>query len=311
LRRPTPEVALQQRRPLLPLTTGTLFLLPAAVFVFFFIVLPFFWIAVVSFTNRTLTGRTARDPDFVGLQNYFSLFDPSTFMQRGEFGHSLLVTGQFVLFSALLGQAVLGLLLALLFYRRTGWVRESVTTLAIVAWIMPDVVVAFAWFAFLDWQDGTLNQIAAALGLVKLDWLIDYPLLSIVVFNIWRGTAFSMLLFSSALGSIPPSHLETAEVAGANLWQKVRDIVLPLIKTHIATDLILITLWSFNTFTPFLLTGGGPSFRSDLVSIFTYRTAFRFFRFGEGAAVGMIMMLINLVFALIYLALLRRERRAS
>jgi multiple sugar transport system permease protein len=302
---------LRRRRPLLPLATGSLFLLPAAVFVFFFIVLPFFWIAAVSFTNRTLTGRTARDPDFVGLQNYLSLFDPASFMQRGEFGHSLLVTGQFVLFSALLGQAVLGLLLALLFYRTKGWVRESVTTLAIVAWIMPDVVVAFAWFAFLDWQDGTLNVLAATLGLPKLDWLIEYPLLSIIIFNIWRGTAFSMLLFSSALGSIPPSHLETAEVAGANLWQKLRDVVLPLIKTHIATDLILITLWSFNTFTPFLLTGGGPSFRSDLVSIFTYRTAFRFFRFGEGAAVGMLMMLINLVFALVYLALLRRERRSA
>ena len=294
-----------QRRSILSLPAGLLFLLPAGVFVFFFIILPFFWIAAVSFTNRTLTGRTAVNPEFVGFANYLRLFDPDRFMRAGEFGSSLLITGQFVFFSALLGQALLGLLLAYFFYGRRGVVQGTVQTLAILAWIMPDVVVAFAWFAFLNFEAGTLNQIFSGLGLGRPDWLLRLPLVSIVIFNIWRGTAFSMLLFSSALGSIPPSHLETASVAGASAWQKLRDIILPLIKTHIVTDLILITLWSFNTFTPFLLTGGGPAFKTDVVAIFTYREAFKFFRFGEGSAVGMVMMLINLAFALVYLAILR------
>ena len=295
-----------QKRSILSLPAGLLFMLPAGLFVFFFIILPFFWIAAVSFTNRTLTGRTAVNPEFVGLANYFRLFDPDRFLRSGEFGASLLITGQFVFFSAILGQALLGLLLAWFFYNKRGWVQSTVQTLAIVAWIMPDVVVAFAWFAFLNFENGTLNQILGSLGLGQPDWLLDLPLLSIILFNTWRGTAFSMLLFSSALGSIPPSHLETAAVAGASTWQKLRDIILPLIRTHIVTDLILITLWTFNTFTPFLLTGGGPAFRTEVVAIFTYREAFRFFRFGEGSAVGMVMMLINLAFALIYLAMLRR-----
>lgn len=300
-----------QKRSILSLPAGLLFLLPAGAFVFLFIVLPFFWIAAVSFTNRTLTGRTALNPEFVGLANYLKLFDPSSFLRAGEFGASLLITAQFVFFSAILGQALLGLLLAWFFYGRRGWVQSAVQTLAILAWIMPDVVVAFAWFAFLNNESGTLNQILATVGLGKPDWLLDLPLVSIILFNIWRGTAFSMLLFSSALGSIPPSHLETAAVAGASGWQKLRDIILPLIKTHIVTDLILITLWSFNTFTPFLLTGGGPAFKSDLVSIYTYREAFKFFRFGEGSAVGMVMMLINLGFALVYLTILRRGKAKS
>ncbi len=288
-----------------------LFLLPAGLFVLAFIVLPFFWIAGVSFTNRTLTGRTAFDPDFVGLANYVRLFDASRFLNSGEFGSSLLLTGQFVLFSAILGQAVLGLVLAWFFYNRRGWVQSAVQTLGIVAWIMPDVVVAFAWFAFLDRDAGTLNQILSAIGLGHPDWLLALPMASIVMFNIWRGTAFSMLLFSSALGSIPPSHMETASVAGASTWQRLRDIILPLIKTHIATCLILITLWTFNTFTPFLLTGGGPAFQTEVVAIYTYRTAFQFFRFGMGGAVGMVMMLINLAFAIFYLAMLRSQRSHS
>jgi multiple sugar transport system permease protein len=300
---------LLQKRSILTVKTGLLFLLPAMIFIFVFIILPFFWIAVVSFTNRTLTGPTAIDPDFVGFANYLRLFDPSRFLRSGQFGSSLLITAQFVFFSAIVGQTILGLTLAGFFYGKRGWVRETVQTLAILAWIMPDVVVAFAWFAFLDRDDGTLNQILSSLGLGNPDWLLGLPLASIILFNIWRGTAFAMLLFSSALGSIPPSYMETANVVGASAWQKVRDIILPLITTHIVTVLILITLWTFNTFTPFLLTGGGPAFQTELVSIFTYRTAFRFFRFGEGSAVGMVMMLINLFLALGYLTILRRQAR--
>jgi len=283
-------------------------MLPAGVFVAAFILLPFFWIAAVSFTNRTLTGRTALYPEFVGLANYRRLFDFERFLNSGEFGASLLLTGQFVFFSAIIGQALLGLTLAWFFYQRRGWVQSTVQTLAILAWIMPDVVVAFAWFAFLDRDGGTLNQVLALLGLGRPDWLLALPLVSIVLFNVWRGTAFSMLLFTSALGSIPPSYLETASVVGANTWQRLRDIILPMITTHIVTALVLITLWTFNTFTPFLLTGGGPAFKTELVSIYTYRTAFQFFRFGMGGAVGMIMMLVNLGFALFYLSLLRAQR---
>lgn len=295
------------KRPILSLPTGLLFLLPAGAFVVTFILLPFFWIAQVSFTNRSLTGRTARNPEFVGFDNYLRLFDPDRFLNSGEFGSSLLITGQFVFFSAIVGQALLGLLLAWFFFHRRGWIQSTVQTLAILAWIMPDVVVAFAWFAFLNRDDGTLNQILAFLNLGRPDWLLGLPLVSIILFNIWRGTAFSMLLFSSALGSIPPSYLETASVVGANTWQRLRDIILPMIRTHVITTLVLITLWTFNTFTPFLLTGGGPAYQTEVVSIFTYRTAFQFFRFGQGGAVGMVMMLINLGFALVYLSLLRKR----
>jgi len=84
-------------------------------------------------------------------------------------------------------------------------------------------------------------------------------------------------------------------------------VLLPLIRPHIFTDLILITLWTFNTFTPYLITGGGPLFRSETVSMYTYRVAFKFLEFGRGAAIAVIMMLINLTLAIGYLASLRRQ----
>jgi multiple sugar transport system permease protein len=298
---------MQIRTSILSRRISLAFITPAMLLVALFLIYPFFSIFFMSFTNQSLTGVAARNPQYIGFQNYAELFDFSQWMNRGEFGSSLLITAQFVIGSALIGQAGLGLLIALAF-RRAGFLRQLVHTLAIIAWIMPDVVIAFAWFAFLDPFAGTLNNILGTLGLPKPDWVLDYPMLSIIFFNTWRGTAFSMLLFSSALGSIPPSYLETAEVIGASTWQKMRDILLPLLRTTIATDLILITLWTFNTFSPYLLTGGGPNYRTELVSIFTYRTGLQYFQFGKGSAVAVVVMLINLVLATIYLFISRRRR---
>lgn len=297
------------QRAILSRPVAALFLLPALIFVAVFLIYPFFSIFLMSFTNRTLVGAAALNPQFIGLDNYTELFNFDRWMRRGELGHSLWLTAQFVISSALVGQAGLGMLLATVFNNRKGVLRETIFTLAITAWIIPDVVVAFAWFAFLD-PDGTLNAILSGLGLQMIDWLFDYPMLSIILFNTWRGTAFSMLLFSSAMASIPPSQLETAEVIGATGWQKFRDILLPQLSRYILTDLLLITLWTFNTFTPFLLTGGGPVLQTDLISIYTYRTGLQFFQFGKGSAIAVIVMIINLLLAGVYLLASRTRRHA-
>lgn len=301
---------MQTKTALLSRPISLAFITPSFLLVALFLLYPFVSIFFMSFTNQALTGAAARNPQFVGLENYAALFNFDTWMQRGEFGASLWLTAQYVVGSALIGQAGLGLLIAVIFHRRPGILKQVVTTLAILAWIMPEVVIAFAWFAFLDPFTGTLNGILGAFGLPRPDWVLDYPMISIILFNTWRGTAFSMLLFSSALTSIPPSYLETADVIGASTWQKIRDILLPLLRTTIATDMILITLWTFNTFSPFLLTGGGPNYRTEIVSIFTYRTGLQYFQFGKGSAVAVVVMLINLALASIYL-FVSRSRRAT
>jgi multiple sugar transport system permease protein len=290
---------------------GIAFLTPALILVAIFLLLPFLWVFYLSFTNRTLTGITAAHPEFVGLANYERLFNFDRWMRYGEFGNALKITFRFVIGSALLGQAVVGLTVAWAFYRRKGFLREMVFTLAVLAWIIPEAVAAFAWSAYLNVDRGTLNTILNTVGLGKPDWLFDHPLFTIIIFNTWRGSAFSILLFSSALETIPPSYLETADVVGASAWRKFRDILFPLLRGHILTDLILITLWTFNVFTPFLLTGGGPTFKTELVSIYTYRTAFKFFEFGRGGAIAVVMMAINFTLALGYLFMLRRQRATS
>ncbi|WP_448531962.1 carbohydrate ABC transporter permease [Pseudothermotoga sp.] len=277
------------------------FLIPALSLIFVFLILPGVWVLKIGMTNETLTGPKARNPDFVGFENYAKVLSDRFFY------NALRITLLFVLGSAIIGQAGLGLSLALLTYRRRR-LKSFIQSVVILAWIIPEVVVAYLWIAFLDKDYGTLNMLLSAIGLRKINWFYEHPLLTIIVFNVWRGTAYSMLLFSAALETIPPSYLETAEVIGASSWRKFKDVILPNIRSYILTDLILITLWTFNVFTPYLLTGGGPSFRTELLSIYIYRTAFRYFKLGYGASIATIALLINFALAMFYLSLSRRKR---
>jgi multiple sugar transport system permease protein len=243
---------------------------PAAIVIAIFLVVPAVWTLYLGLTNRTLTGVTAIHPEFVGLENYRDALGDEQFWQ------SLRTTLQYVIGSAIVGQAVLGFTLAWMFRNWHSWVRRALELLIVFAWIIPGTVVARLWRAFLA--------------------------------NTWRGTAFSMLLFGAALNSLPPSYLETARLAGASTWQQLTDVVLPSIKGYILTNLLLISLWTFNDFGPFLLIGGGLGRRTEVLPVYLYYEAFRAeTRFGYGAAIAAIIMAINLVIASFYLRAGRRR----
>ncbi|MQA25728.1 MAG: ABC transporter permease subunit, partial [Micromonosporaceae bacterium] len=236
---------------------------------------------------------------FVWLDNYVrALTDPT-------FYNSLWLTLLFVLASAVLGQNALGFTLAWSLRNMAGWLRRTVESLVLLAWIMPSSVVAFLWIAMLDRGGGTVNTL---LGTPGFAWLIDYPMLSIIVFNIWRGTAFSMLLYGAALASVPPSHLETARLAGASNPQVLRDVVFPHIRGHVLTNTLLITLWTFNDFTPFLITAGGPGRESEIIAAYIYNTALVAGDMGYSGAISLLVLVVNLALALLYLRMLRRRK---
>ncbi|TDD70786.1 sugar ABC transporter permease [Jiangella aurantiaca] len=264
-----------------------------------FLVFPAVWTLYLGLTNWRLTGLAAAEPEFVGTENYTdALSDPA-------FRNSLMLTLVFVFFSAIIGQSVLGFALAWTARRLRPAVRSVLETVVLLAWIIPASVVAFLWLALLDRREGTLN---ALLGTDGTAWLLEYPMQSIIVFNIWNGTAFSMLLFSSALASVPPSQFETARMAGAGTFATLRDVVLPNIRGHILTNTLLITLWTFNVFAPYLITAGGPQGRTEILGVYIYRVALRDGSLGQGAALSLIMIIINLIVASVYLRLLRERR---
>jgi multiple sugar transport system permease protein len=125
---------------------------------------------------------------------------------------------------------------------------------------------------------------------------------------VWRGTAFTMLLFASALESIPDELYDAAAVDGASGWQKLRFITVPMVRYTILLDFILITMGTFSVFgLVFAMTGGGPLGRSEIIGVYIYRNAFQYREVGFGSAASVVMLLINLFLALVYLRFLRVE----
>lgn len=278
------------------------FVAPSLILIVLFLVLPAAWTIYLGVTDFRLTGLAAAHPSVVGLDNYTNALGDS------RFHTSLWLTMEFVLGSAVIGQAGLGFFIAWSLRDRRGPMRRIVEALVLLAWILPSSVVAFLWIALLDRDGGTLN---ALLNTPGTGWLLDHPMACIIVFNTWRGTAFSMMLYSAALDNVPPSHLETARLAGASTWQQLRDVVFPLIRGHVLTNLLLISLWTFNDFTPFLITAGGPEQRSEVLAVYVYKVALSGGQLGFGSAISFLMLLFNLVIALIYLRLLGRRARAE
>lgn len=268
------------------------FVAPGLIVIALFLLFPAIWTIYLGLTDYRLTGIAAASTSFVGFQNYLSALSDSTFW------NSLKLTIIFVAFSGVIGQTLMGFILAWSTRRIVGWARTVLESVVLAAWVMPGSLTAFLWIALLDRRGGTLNML---LGTDDKAWLIEHPMLMIIIFNIWCGTAFSMQLFSSALSAVPPSQLESARMAGASGWEQLRDVVLPTIKGHILTNTLMITLWTFNTFTPYLLTAGGPNGKTEILSVYIYQTAIPGGQLGLGAALSMIMLVINLVIALMYM----------
>lgn len=279
-----------------------LFMLPALILIAVFVIFPALWAINISFTNQALLGPNAKNYSFIGLQNYLRL------LQDDQFWNSLQISFIFVFGSAFVGQFLIGFSLAILLKSSSVYSRGLIGGSVLLAWVIPEIVAVYIWASVLNFQSGSANQILLALGLEQQRWLIDTPLLSIIIVNIWRGTAFTMLLFSSALEAIPAVLYDAAAVDGASNWDKFRRITVPLIRYTILMDFILITMGTFSVFgLVFAMTGGGPLGRSEIIGVYIYRNAFEYRDIGYGSAASVIMLAINLALALIYLRFIRVE----
>lgn len=265
---------------------------------------PIVWSFYGSFTNAALTGANAKNPEWIGLENYTTLFaDPL-------FPRSVLLTVVFVLVSAVIGQNFLGLGLALLMRRAHRAVAAVVGVCVVAAWVLPEIVAAFVAYAFF-FRDGTLNQLTSLAGVPGVDWLFEHPMLAIILANIWRGTAFSMMVYQAALNDVPREVTEAAEIDGAGGAKTLVYVTVPMIRRSIATNLMLITLQTLAVFTLiYVMTAGGPTNRSTTLPIMAYEEAFSYSDIGYGTAIAVVMLIIGAAFSLAYIRLLR-ERNAS
>lgn len=276
-------------------------LLPAIILLALFLLGPILQSFYGSFTNSALTGAAAAHPSFVGLKNYTALF------ASPGFATSVILTLIFVIGSAVIGQNIVGMILALLLRSGNRVVGAFVSTVVVAAWVLPEIVSAFAGFAFFS-QRGTLNAILSLVGISGPSWLFVFPMLAVILANTWRGTSFSMLVYSAALQDIPPEITEAAEVDGASGAKRFFLITLPIIRSSISTNMMLITLQTLSVFTLiYVMTAGGPGISSQTLPLLAYQEAFKFSQLGYGTAIATILLVVGAIFSIVYIRALKPE----
>ncbi|SMQ19016.1 carbohydrate ABC transporter membrane protein 1, CUT1 family [Streptomyces sp. Ag82_O1-12] len=293
----TPDASRPARGPRLPVRI--LPLTPAIVLLLLFLAGPIAYCVSIAFTDLELTGQAQES--FVGFDNFTRAFGDEAFL------NAVWLTLVFTVLSSLIGQNTLGLALAALMQRASKPVRTLTGGIVVTAWVLPEVVAGFLLYAFFR-REGTLNAILDWLHLPSQNWLFTLPILAVSFANVWRGTAFSMLVYSAALNEIPKEITEAAEVDGAGGLRRMWHITLPMIRRSIGTNLMLNTLQTLSVFgLIWVMTRGGPGGRSQTLPLFMYEQAFQNSLIGYGTAVALLLLLVGSLFSLIYLRLLRTE----
>jgi multiple sugar transport system permease protein len=284
-----------------------IWLAPAFAFLILFYTYPLLDVIRLSFTNASLI-----EPDYVYTFNSYRrlLDDPNTL-------RSLKTTAMFAVGSVTLQLAVgMGLALAI----NAGIKRHLAGTVAVrtailAAWVVPGVIVGVLWKILLSSSSyGVLNYWIETLSGRSIGFLsdVDLVLSTTILANVWRGVAFTMIILYAGMQKIPAELYEAAVVDGAGAVTQFRFVTLPMLKPIIFIALVLTTINSVNTFDLILaLTGGGPARASEVIGLTAYQHIFKFMNLGRGAAIAVLLLIVNLAMTLVYLKLMRADRVAE
>ena len=271
-----------------------LLLLPCFLVVIILYGYPILLTFINSFNKvNLLTGSS----DFIGLANYKSIFnDP-------QFYKSLSVTVKYTVITVFL-KIFLGFLLAYLLSSNI-FAKKQFRFLVLIPWAIPQVAVSTLWKWILDGRYGYINYFFMKLGITKSPILFlsdpNIALYCAAFVDAWLGISFVSMMFLAALEQIPTSLYEAAEIDGANKTRQFFDITLPGIRQTFVTILILVTIWTFNSFNViYVLTQGGPMRSTETLIIKIYQEAFSRFNIGASSALTMIVVVILSLMTFIY-----------
>jgi multiple sugar transport system substrate-binding protein len=280
----------------------TLWLAPALALVTVILIYPMVDLLRLSLTDATVAGTRYA----YTTSSYRTLIaDPAFY---GMIGVTVVFVGASVILQLTIGFALAWLIDAA---KRRGARGTLAARVAVVsAWVMPGVLAGVLWkILLIENRSGIVNYYLSRVNLGPAP-LISSPLLalaSVVVANVWRGCAFSMILLYAGLQRIPRELHEAADLEGASAWQRLRWLLVPQLAPVVALNLVLITIASFNTFDLIIpLTGGGPARRTEVISLFMYRLGFFDLEAGRAAAVAVVMLIVNLTLAAIGIRLISR-----
>lgn len=262
--------------------------------------LPVLMVIAMSFTNWSLT-TTVRD--FVGLKNFrFILNDPRFWK---ALGNTLYYTG-----IKLVVDTGLALFIAVLLDRKIHF-RKFFRIAHFAPVVVPITASSLIWLWFYDPGIGPLNQILTGLGLPALQWLYSEKtaLLSVILFSVWKGLGYNVILFLAGLQGIPESYLEAARIDGASEGQVFFKVKLPLLAPVTSFVIMMGIINCFKVFTEVdvMTPNHGPLESTLLLVTYIYDQSFTRGKMGRGAAAALLLFLIIFAFTLLQRAFGRKN----
>ena len=184
--------------------------------------------------------------------------------------------------------------------------------IALLPWVVPDVVAGIIWKWMFDPIYGALNDLFLKVGLIQapVEWLSNpkLALLSVILVNLWRGFPFVMLILLAGLQSIPKELYEAGAIDGASKSSLFLNITLPGLKKMIVVALALDIVWEVRRFGLIqAMTQGGPGVLTEVLSTYTYKQYFQFFRFEYASAISVVMTVVLLLISLPYIWMISQE----
>jgi len=274
-------------------------LIPVILILSVFYLYPLIEVVRLSFTNAAMGDSHY----FYTIRSYLYVFRSLDFWY--VIGITFIFVGGSIIF-----QLLLGLITALLVNKELPgyfFVKLSI----ISAWVVPGIIAGVIWqILYSEGSWGIINYMIELVGLGKVPFLYSpaLALVSVTLTNIWRGSGFSAIMQYAGLRAIPEQLYEAAEIDGASKWQQFRYITLPQLKPILLINIILITIWTFNTYdVVYSLTRGGPGDATTVIALKAYKEVFQYLHLGEGSVYAVIMLFLSLTFTLLYYKLMTSE----
>ena len=275
--------------------TIALFLLPAVILFVLFLIYPIFQSVYYSQFNWNGLGPATK---FIGLDNFKMILTDQVFLKA--IGNCLII----VVFS-LAVQLPLALLLAIMVGRDLPG-RVFFRSVFFMPYVISEVITAILWISMFspDPENGFLNALLILIpGVHPQNFLGDMNQVMACVFLVltWKYFGLHMLLDMAGLQNIPKEIEEAAMIDGANRWQAIWYVTIPLLGTTIRTSSYLSVLGSLTQFNlVWIMTRGGPVNASEMMATYMYRFAFLRFQLGYGSAVALVMLVFCLIFSIAY-----------
>lgn len=269
-----------------------------------YIIIPLFVAVYYSFTNF----RGVSAPDFIGLRNYFTLFKDRFFLVSVK--NTVIVLGMSL---CILLPASLALALVL---NKALKGINAYKALFFLPNIIAPLIVGLIWGFIFDPEMGLINGLLAKMGLEswQQQWIGGLTLTPwcVGVIYLWQNVGYYATLFVAGLKTIPEELYESSSIDGANKWQTLRYITIPMLKETFAINIVLIVTGCFKIFElVYQLTNGSPNHMSEVLTTYMYNTTFISSKYGYGMSIAVFTCIVTMAITLIYLRILRRKNRAA